>query len=445
MIPTAYSCVLLSLVASIQGVPALASLTAAVTAPKVTVSAFDEARPMLYASDLIYTVASVLDKARDVKIDLKAPDKFPIKDLNQFHDESLDLREYNNGNGLSFGEVMKFLEYNTEELSKAKNHDFAKEVQSLLKDIDDGIGSYKDDVFLSTLRSIEGDIACVYSVVKDTKNKRIIVTFRGSQAPFTNRDWKTNFNARMISLRTPKRIANKMKGVVKNRVLVHRGFYEYLFNNKLIDGQQRYDQICGDVKSLMEKGYSLYVTGHSLGAALATLFSFKLAGAGPSKDWVPRPITAITYAAPYSGSRSYRAAFEQEEIDGLIRSLRINNGEDIIPTIPPISLGARKRLMKQTGINCRLHSGGVKLVHSSKNGFFDKIVGAMRNSFLKPIWNAGKWHDIPLHKSRMIASRDILSAKTLDELYKDPAVVGKDFLAGKTGFYDAKEKGDRED
>lgn len=48
MTPIASSCVLLSLVASIQGVPTLASLTAVVTAPKVTVSAFDEARPMLY-------------------------------------------------------------------------------------------------------------------------------------------------------------------------------------------------------------------------------------------------------------------------------------------------------------------------------------------------------------------------------------------------------------
>lgn len=120
------------------------------------------------ASDVIYTVADVLEKARGADIALKVPDKFPIKDLNEFYNESLDLRKYNNGNGLSFGEVMEFLEYNTEELSKAKNDDFAKEIHSLLKDIDDGIGSYKDDVFLSTFRSIEGDVACVYGVVKDT-------------------------------------------------------------------------------------------------------------------------------------------------------------------------------------------------------------------------------------------------------------------------------------
>ena len=49
---------------------------------------------------------------------------------------------------------------------------------------------------------------------------------------------------------------------------------------------------------------------YSLGGALATMFSFKLAGAGLKRDWVPRPLTCITYAAPFSGSSGYRDAFE---------------------------------------------------------------------------------------------------------------------------------------
>ena len=112
----------------------------------------------------------------------------------------------------------------------------------------------------------------------------------------------------------------------------------------------------------MEEGYSLYVTGHryvnwdnasaclpflcvymflpfintylyiyilfdeffpnfdnyhydSLGGALATMFSFKLAGAGTTSDWVPRPLTCITYAAPFTGTGGYRAAFEVRRTD----------------------------------------------------------------------------------------------------------------------------------
>jgi hypothetical protein len=96
-------------------------------------------------------------------------------------------------------------------------------------------------------------------------NKRIIVTFRGSKGFFhTSRDWQTNLNARVKGLRTPKKIKDKMKGVLQERVLVHKGFYDYLFDNNRMDGHQRYDKIVDDIESAMngEEGYSVYITGH---------------------------------------------------------------------------------------------------------------------------------------------------------------------------------------
>jgi len=39
-------------------------------------------------------------------------------------------------------------------------------------------------------------------------------------------------------------------------------FSDYLFNNKRVDGDQRYDRILEDIEPLMEEGYSFYVTGH---------------------------------------------------------------------------------------------------------------------------------------------------------------------------------------
>jgi hypothetical protein len=101
-------------------------------------------------------------------------------------------------------------------------------------------------------------------------------------------------------MRTPKKVKDKMEGNIQERVLVHSGFYskfdrtgaclsflafyysfaslsssfsialtktlllfsEYLFDNKFVDGQQRYDDICNDVEPLLEEGYSLYITGH---------------------------------------------------------------------------------------------------------------------------------------------------------------------------------------
>ena len=112
---------------------------------------------------------------------------------------------------------------------------------------------------------------------------------------------------------------------------------------------------------------------------------------------------------------------------GLIRSLRINTGEDIVPSILPTSLGLLPRTMKHTGINLRLTKKGMKLNHSSNGGVFN----ALKNTFFKPVWSGLKWHSLPLHESRMRDNIDALSEKTLDELYEDKTVVSKKFIEGK--------------
>lgn len=61
------------------------------------------------------------------------------------------------------------------------------------------------------------------------------------------------------------RVSEKMEGIQKKRILVHRGFYNYLFNNSFIDGQQRYDNIIQDIRSVFEAGYRVCVTGHRYG------------------------------------------------------------------------------------------------------------------------------------------------------------------------------------
>ncbi|MGK3759081.1 MAG: hypothetical protein ACI8RD_011398 [Bacillariaceae sp.] len=46
----------------------------------------------------------------------------------------------------------------------------------------------------------------------------------------------------------------------------------------------------------------------SLRAALSQVFSFELAEEGVNSDWVSKPITCISYAAPRSGTSGYRTA-----------------------------------------------------------------------------------------------------------------------------------------
>lgn len=80
----------------------------------------------------------------------------------------------------------------------------------------------------------------------------------------------------------------------------------------------------------------LYVTGHSLGAALAHL--------GAADIFAQRQISAISYtfAGPRTGDQAFAAAF----VNAGLRTWRIFNTEDIVPTLPlstpelaPASLG----------------------------------------------------------------------------------------------------------
>jgi len=197
-------------------------------APRVTKNLYDEAMPMLFASSLVYEFTSLVNMAQDQSIDIKLPEGFP--DLSIFMTESLDLRGENGGNGLSFHQMSQVLEFNQKTIAEVVPRDtFGTEVVAQIAERlhqSDGTDLGKN-IFLATHRAIQQDIACVYSVVKDCNTKQIIVTFRGSQGtPFSTRDWQTNVNARLETLRTPKQIKDKMpEGDLQKRVLVHKGFH----------------------------------------------------------------------------------------------------------------------------------------------------------------------------------------------------------------------------
>jgi hypothetical protein len=77
---------------------------------------------------------------------------------------------------------------------------------------------------LETFRSLKQNVSCVYGVVKDRKNKRIIVVFRGTN-PLGEKDWTQNFKFFMRKMKTPKLIRDKMEGSLKRNLIVHQGFF----------------------------------------------------------------------------------------------------------------------------------------------------------------------------------------------------------------------------
>mmetsp|Transcript_16220 Transcript_16220/g.44910 ORF Transcript_16220/g.44910 Transcript_16220/m.44910 type:complete len:442 (-) Transcript_16220:334-1659(-) len=419
-------------------------------APPVTLNVFDEANPMLYAASLVYATAKVLVSTRtqDVPLEIPEGNSMTPELLKKFDVEDCDFREFNGGKGLSFAEIDAIFIANNEAIHEAlRNDEFIKSgKQTFNMTLYDELIAYfaKDDshsdkVFLSTYRSIDSGFSCVYGIVKDTWNKRIIVSFRGSQgSPFQTRDWQTNVNFRLEALKTPERIADSLEGRLKERIFVHNGFYDYINNNRVRENkgkEQRLKQIMDEVESLMkdEEGYSFYVTGHSLGGALANIFAFQVAGEGPKYDFIPRPVTVITYAAPFSGTSGYRKAYEQMELNGLIRNLRIVVDKDFVPTLFPTSILDRFRTMKHCGIQLRLKEKGFEFNHSSRDNLSNKFKNFMIKHWIPGFIskNIIKYHDLKLYDARMKANYDELSKRRLDDLYIDPKIVSEKFLAAK--------------
>jgi len=402
-------------------------------APRVTVSLYDEAVGTLYPAVIVKGLTMIIKSADEGKLDLDIPEGFPVKDLEQFLETSMDLTQYNDGNGVSFAEIDDLLKHNDKALKKifkegSAQREVVNKLREEFKKLDEADGEHiGNKIFLTYHRAIQRKVACVYNVVKDTSRKRIIVSFRGTSSG--SRDWPTNINATLEKLETPGLVKDKMEGILKERVLVHHGFHDYLFDNEKAKAKtndvERYVKIVSDIKAAIkgEEGYSVYITGHSLGGALATMLSFVLAGAdGPEFDAIPRPITCISWAAPFSGTTGTRIATEHMEKMGLLRSLRMCHPEDIVPAIPFISF-FRKRLMKHVGMNVRLGKSSIRIEHSSKANFMT----ALRGSIFKPICRLTTWHTLPLHEERFAEKAEELKKFTLDDLYEDTDYVNAEF------------------
>lgn len=128
-------------------------------------------------------------------------------------------------------------------------------------------------------------------------DKHVVLAFRGTdQVP----DWLTNLQAQM---RPEPALGAK----------VHKGFAEAL---DLV-----WDRMFGKLEKLWTNGQTFWVTGHSLGGALATL----------AVRWLPddwKPFAVCTYGQPRVGDLDFARGYKQ-------RHFRFVNNNDLVPAVPP--------------------------------------------------------------------------------------------------------------
>jgi hypothetical protein len=171
-------------------------------------------------------------------------------------------------------------------------------------------------------RLISVDNTQVY-VAEDDRS--IVVAFRGSEAPTTLdglKDWLlTNANNYLI---LPEGRIGTDFAAAGVGARFHRGFLEAL--------AMVWEPLLAAInQALKAKERPLWVTGHSLGGALALLAAWRL-----QRNFLAVQ-EIVTFGAPMIGNQAAAKAFEQELGGKIFRYIDL---EDVVPHLPSMSLVA---------------------------------------------------------------------------------------------------------
>lgn len=192
-----------------------------------------------------------------------------------------------------------------------------------------------------------------------------MVTFRGS-VTFT--DWLVNGNAFIDLLPNPlkQQTASSLSIPQGNWIGMHSGFHSYLFGAKSkSDPTCKYDLILDRLRLLLETfpDFSVVLTGHSLGGALATLCCFRLALDLDLK----KPVKCITFASPRTCNISFARAFQELEVQQKIVCLRVANKRDVITKHPDrlslCTFFCQNAIFRHVGLELVLYSVARKSTH----------------------------------------------------------------------------------
>mmetsp|Transcript_18627 Transcript_18627/g.34512 ORF Transcript_18627/g.34512 Transcript_18627/m.34512 type:complete len:431 (+) Transcript_18627:126-1418(+) len=230
-------------------------------------------------------------------------------------------------------------------LSVARAGNVFKEDSSLYSTI---MATKENDQRIIWTNDRMGDAECVFIIVVSLRMRRVTVIFRGTTTVsdiFANAD----FGITTMPDPTAEDFPNE-----SDLIEVNNGYVQYLLTERDDTGLTKFDEIANRVdefgNEMGEGGYSLFVTGHSMGGALAAIFGFY---ASTDRRFAQKdnPVRIFTFASAIPGRVSFAKAFQRQEKAGLLQHLRISNDNDIVPLAHPQS----ELTFAHTGVSLSLH------------------------------------------------------------------------------------------
>lgn len=227
--------------------------------------------------------------------------------------------------------------------------------------------------------SNEADMQCV--IGENPHKKRYTLVFRGSESIW---DWLYDL---MV-----------IKTTIFSNVSVHRGFYKQLMYNQTYYKISQYMQVLID----RHPDWSWYISGHSLGAALATLSGFLY-----SRQFPTQKFTVVSLASPRVGNSHFRDQFNNQPN---LRHFRVCNYRDCVTAMPMFWY---------------CHVGRNLYFDTKKNSWFDYGFSAPFSYYLHNCWNPYD-HSCSLYvKSLEIKRDELLKSQKLIEKAKDRTTVSE--------------------
>uniref|UniRef100_A0A7S2Y6V9 Fungal lipase-type domain-containing protein n=1 Tax=Entomoneis paludosa TaxID=265537 RepID=A0A7S2Y6V9_9STRA len=210
---------------------------------------------------------------------------------------------------------------------------------------------------------------CTYAISIDRQLSKVLLCFRGA---YTSEDWAHILDYYDTGTSNP--VLEDYPSKPKN-IRLHAGFYKYLFRVRKDTKTTKYDEIaaklahyCELADSTGEGKVRITITGHSLGSALATIFSLYASTEDrfTSND---RAIECVTYGCPGIGSWRFAGAVKHQEDIGKLRIAKFHVKGDVTVHMPPTFLRTSRRGAQYW------HSGIDIMLPYIRNNFFHKVLG----------------------------------------------------------------------